>query len=489
MTGLNSITIAFYDRLNQRSIVLLQANSLYIDKLTRCLTPQMDILIYTPNISARIEYTIQFVFERLLGLEVALTSQKDEWKHSTENRLNYSSEAIGTTAFFIPAHPILTSEGIQPQSIEVHHDLLYPYFFTRSNPEADLPFDLFAMTFYLLSRYEEYLPFEADQFGRFTASQSLAFQEQFLRMPLIDLWVKELQKLLTEQFPDLIFSNPAYRFLPTYDIDYAWAFLHKGFLRTLGAYGRDLIQLNFPSIADRLKCQSQLQQDPFYKFDFLDELHEGTGLTPIYFFLLGDFAKYDKNIAHDIPAFQTLINEVATQYTVGIHPSFQSNEAPERIAMEQERLAKITGQSIVNSRQHFLRLQLPDTYLRLINTGIRQDYSMGYAADIGFRAGTAHDFPWFDLKSNAATELQVFPFQVMDVTLKQYLKYEPKQAFEEVLSVIQYCRQVGGRFCTLWHNSSFAEKDGWTAEWIKLYLEIFRTAFPANRIADGTEIE
>jgi hypothetical protein len=45
---------------------------------------------------------------------------------------------------------------------------------------GDLPFDPLAATFYLVSRYEEYLPFIPDEHGRFPAKQSFAFSNGFL---------------------------------------------------------------------------------------------------------------------------------------------------------------------------------------------------------------------------------------------------------------------------------------------------------------------
>lgn len=101
---------------------------------------------------------------------------------------------------------------------------------------------------------------------------------------------------------------------------------------------------------------------------------------------------------------------------------------------------------------------------------------MGYAAEIGFRAGTAHDFLWFDLKANECTDLRVFPFQVMDVTLRNYLGLSPAAALSATQELIDQCRLVGGRFCSLWHNSSFAPLDGWTEEWKEVYQQLYHSA-------------
>ncbi|MEM9821135.1 MAG: polysaccharide deacetylase family protein [Bacteroidota bacterium] len=436
----------------------------------------MKILLFSPALTHRIQYISQFLFERLMGLEVTLTSAKSTFLTFAGPRINYSTAHFEASCFYIEAHSILGESDVKQQHIEVRHDLEYPYFFASSTDESHFPFDLLAFSFYLLSRYEEYLPFQPDQHDRFSAQQSLAYQEGFLRLPIIDLWAKRLRAQLQQKFPYLVFKTPEYTYLPTYDIDHAWAYLNKGIWRTLGAAGADLLHGRLPSFFFRWTTQLGLSPDPYQRFDFLNELHQSREVQPIYFFLLGDYGPYDKNIDPQKPAFQQLIRQLAEQYSVGIHPSYQSNEEVKRVRSEQNRLEAITGQSVRLSRQHFLRLRLPKTYRELIRIGIEVDYSMGYAAEIGFRAGTAMDFLWFDLLANELTPLKLIPFQVMDVSLKNYLGLSPEEAMRKVEPLIEHCRAVGGCFCSLWHNSSFAPMDGWTEEWMAFYQQLFDCA-------------
>ncbi|MEM8910000.1 MAG: polysaccharide deacetylase family protein, partial [Bacteroidota bacterium] len=400
----------------------------------------MELLLYTEIVSPRLQYICTFVFKRVLGWEVTLLTQKEEVEKANQLYINYSNQPLPNALLWIPVCPLLAEQSIAQPTIHVFEDRGLPCFFEVEATAADLPFDFLAMSFYLLSRYEEYLPFSADQFGRFSAYQSIAYQHHFLRRPLIDLWIEQLWKIAHERCPSLRRKPLHYSFLPTYDIDHAWAFLHKGPWRTFGAYGRDLLKGRFNWIKARLHSQWQNEMDPYDCFEFLDTLHREFELRPLYFFLLGDYAAYDKNIDYRVPAFRQLIQKIARQYKVGIHPSFQSNEMPLRVQLEQQRLTDITGQTIGRSRQHFLRLHWPQTYRGLLQIGIQADYSMGYAAELGFRASTSHDFLWFDLMTNETTELRVVPFQVMDVSLKQYLNYSPEVAIEAVAELIGQCR-------------------------------------------------
>ena len=64
---------------------------------------------------------------------------------------------------------------------------------------------------------------------------------------------------------------------------------------------------------------------------------------------------------------------------------------------EKEKLEKVLGEVVDSSRQHFLKLDVPKTYNALINSGFRNDYTMGFAEHSGFRSGTARTHLWFDL--------------------------------------------------------------------------------------------
>ena len=130
----------------------------------------------------------------------------------------FSGTAFGNR--YSPARPEVNRIGDQVY--------LYPA------PEGfALPFDIFSALFYLLSRYEEYLPFTPDEHGRFEASQSLAWRQGFLQQPVVDQWVKRFGELLTEHFPDLPIRKQEFRCLSTIDVDAPWAFRHKGIFRSM----------------------------------------------------------------------------------------------------------------------------------------------------------------------------------------------------------------------------------------------------------------
>ncbi len=434
----------------------------------------MKLLFYASTYPPRLQYACQQVFTNWLGLQINWTNDAIHYKKYNGPKLNYSNKALEINDFLLPKSTLLFENSLNKCPLFPIWYNKIPALFPISHPNAVFPFDFLATIFFHLSRYEEYLPFQADQHGRFPASESWAYQNDCLHLPIVDLLIIELKSQLKKKYPGLIFKSQQFQFLPTYDIDMAWAFRHKGWKRSIGGYANDLLKGQFKSLKNRVKTHLFLQKDPFQTFDWLDGINRKFNLTPIYFFLLGDYAAYDKNNLVTANSFQELIQIIASLYDIGIHPSYQSSGQIAIIHKEKQRLADMTQQTIARSRQHFLKLHLPATYRQLIQAGIQADYSMGYAMTTGFRAGTSLPFYWYDLAAEKRTKLSIQPFQVMEVTLKEYLKLNPEAAKKHIQQLIATTKSVKGVFCSLWHNSSFSELEGWNG-WENVYVDMLES--------------
>jgi len=136
-----------------------------------------------------------------------------------------------------------------------------------------------------------------------------------------------------------------------------------------------------------------------------------------------------------------------------------------------DELEKIIKSPVKYSRQHYLRVSLPQTYRRLIDVGIEKDFSMGYGSANGFRASMASSFYWYDLKAEKKTGLMLFPFCFMDTTSFYELKMSPKEAFTELMNYYRKIKQINGLMATVWHNNFFGT-DPMYAGWKEVY-EVF----------------
>lgn len=400
------------------------------------------VFIYSPRgASARLQYVLDFIFKEHLACNYTVCTNISEWHHAQGIKINYSSEDIPDTLRIVPAS-ILFEEGAQTQSLLHINRWKKTFILFYNQPGARIPFDIFSAIFFMLSRYEEYLPFNPDKHQRFAAHQSLAYQYSFLNQPVVDLWILHLSKLLSIPY------QPQAKLEFTIDIDLIWKYKHKSPLRTLGGFAKDLLRFNITQLKERIAVLYQQQADPMDCFDWIQHLTP----APIrYFVLTGGSTAFDKNTRPDHPAFQTKIKNLAAQHPIHLHPSYSATQT-EVLISEKNTLEQVIGRPIEASRQHFIKLHLPHTYRQLIEAGINSDYTMGYPDAHGFRAGTAHSFYWFDLLKNQPTTLRIYPFVYMDATSVFYLKQTPQEELREIEQLCIIITRTGGTFRGIWHN-------------------------------------
>jgi hypothetical protein len=332
---------------------------------------------------------------------------------------------------------------------------------------------LFSALFYLLSRYEEYLPFKPDAHGRFEADQSLAWKHGFLDKPVVDQWLKGFSDLLKIRYPNLSFSEPQFRKVSTIDIDNPWAFRHKGFVRSAGILFKRFMLLKFGDFFKALRVMSGMERDPYDTYDFIRTINRQHGIGLTWFFLAGRSGGDDSNYALGSMAFRKLVTDIGKDSRVGIHFSCRSNRSEAVRQKEYDRFQAHTGFNPLINRQHFVLLSFPETYRQLNRLGIQEDHTMGYASANGFRAGTSIPFRFYDLLREKETELTVFPFIVMDVTCRKYQGLSPEQAIAEISVLKGRVKEVSGTFTSLWHNESLSEWNGWEG-WRRVYEEVTR---------------
>lgn len=434
------------------------------------------LFIYVIKITPRIRYIFKFFFEHLLHIDYRLIDSEEDFKQYSGPKMVYGDGPEGDYLVF-GANQLLFSKGVEMMELKFV-DLEYTKsLFPVYNKDSALPADIFASAFFMLTRYEEYLPYKKDVHGRFDALESINYKEGLLMKPLVNQYGKILKELLLSHFPEMKFPQQHYKYTPTYDIDSAYAFRQKGFIRSIGGLINSLIKRDPRHFIDRIRVLLRQRKDPFDTFDFQMELQKKYELDPVYFILFAGYGPYDKNLPTGNEAFRVLIKSLADYGQVGIHPSYQSNEDESVLQTEIDNLSSVLHRDITQSRQHFLRLEFPETYRNLINRDIQSDYTMGYAARPGFRAGICTPFLFYDLRVEAESNLMVYPFAVMDGTLKDYMKLTPSEALETISTLIQEVKDVDGHFISLWHNESLCNEYRW-AGWKEVYEQLVRLAIP-----------
>ena len=421
------------------------------------------VKIYSTKNVPRLRYIADIILGDILGLSWEVIADKRKFgKHPV---INYSSENI-TGSFKISPDPLLFETGISAKEITINEWKGLPVFFQTSS-DSDLPFDIFAASFFIVSRYEEYLQFQPDEYGRFKASSSLAFKNGFLGIPIVDLWAKEMAKAFLKKFQTLTFKHNDYKALLTIDTDQPFAYLGKSLLRSIGGFFRD-IKSNTGNAGDRYRIVTGGEKDPFEVFDYIIENIETNNTDVMFFFPVGDHSKYDKNPSWKNDEYRKLILRIAAKYKTGLHPSFNAAGNSSLINTEAVRLKAILQKEIISSRFHYVRLFMPKSYRWIPEAGILEDYSMGYPDEPGFRAGIARPYYFYDVSEDQQTSLKIIPFQIMDGTLYKYKNLDPVASKEVISKLINETRKVGGLFVSIWHNTSLLDNADWQ-DWREVF--------------------
>lgn len=433
------------------------------------------ILVYTHKITSRNRFVFRMFFREHLGLELELTDRPDKLAAWIGPKISYSQHPIGDELHFMSRN-LLFESGIREQNISVFDWEGNKVFFATGKSSA-LPFDPFACTFYMVSRYEEYLPHIRDRLDRFDAHSSLAWEHGFLEVPVVNHWIIMVADLLRKKYPEIAIKERKYTFTPTIDIDNAYAYRLKGVMRSTGGYVRALINLDLNDFRRRTRVLAHLEKDPYDTYEYQLSIQKKYNFKPIYFILLGDYGVNDKNISPQNRKFHELIRSLADYADVGIHPSFGSNTDSHRLPVEISRLKNIVHRDITKSRQHFLMMKFPETYRNLAERDITDDYSMGFANEVGFRAGICTPFNFYDLDNESESTLKIHPFAVMDATLNLYMKLNPDDAIARVKKLTDEVRKVNGDMIFIWHNETLSDDLQWKG-WRKVYEAIIEDAIP-----------
>ncbi len=419
--------------------------------------------IYTTSLTPRLEYVTGVMFNSIISLRYEFITDIND--NDGIIHLAYSDHKIDG-AIWIKPSGLLSEEGIKAQEPAFGLIAEIPALFP-SGVDDTFGFDLFAASFFMLSRYEEYLPFRPDSHGRFEGKSSLAFRSGFLNLPVVDIWTIKLAKTIVSMFKDISFREKEYKTLLTIDIDQAYAYKGRGVMRGLGGLVRDNKR------GTRLRVITGKADDPYDTFGYLEKELSQYKTEALFFFLLAKQGKNDHGTFYKYPLYSSLIQRLDQRYGSGLHSSYASFGKKPVLSAEVMRYRKISGRIPIRCRQHWLLLRMPETYRLFISVGVKEDYTMGFADVPGFRAGIARPFPFYDLESERVTELTLYPFMFMDGTLRQYLNMTPESAINEIQHLADITRSVGGLFVSLWHNTSLTEMNGWQG-WRNVFEQTLR---------------
>lgn len=388
----------------------------------------------------------------MLGLEISFTTKIEEFIAHPGMKFSYGKKRLGNE-LFVQNVDLLLEQGLGDIVIKVQQWEETKCFFGVSE-NSDVPFDIFAASFFLLSRYEEYLPHVKDDFGRFPASESLAVQEGFLHNPVVDIWAYKFKKVIANRFSEVDFKRRNYKAVTIISVSHVFNYKNKGFLRTLLGTFIDLGKFNFSKVSDRIKVLLRIKKDPYNVFDDLIQLIKQYNIKLVFMFQLSNFNLYDRNINHNRLNYKSIIKYVADYAPVGLRLGYFAVKELQALKVEKKRFENIIHgplQNVLNSKYN---LMLPEHYSFLNELEVVDDYSMGYPETIGFRAGTSTPYLFYDINMEITTPLRIHPYifhsQVCHTRTAEEIRHQ-------ISVVLRELKLVQAPFVSIFKNRDFSE--------------------------------
>lgn len=324
--------------------------------------------------------------------------------------------------------------------------------------------DLIASAYFLISRYEEILrPGIRDIHGRFPGKESLPYRAGFIDRPIIDEYGKYLRCALRKTRVMLDEVKPSFGAIYlTHDIDHPWEYFNlKGAIR--GIFGI-LKRERRIDIYPLLNYFGIVEKDPNYTFSEIIKLdlrvrQKYNDKCKVIYFVKsgGNFKLADGNLYVHTNACKKLLEKLkSTGAILGYHSSYEAGIYPDLMINELKKLELVVGEKIRYNRNHYLNSREPRDFRKLIEIGITDDFTMGYADVAGFRLGTSRCVHWIDPKRMELTNLRLHPLIIMDrsLTADTYMGLSEEEALKYAYKLINQIYKHNGDLSLLWHNTS-----------------------------------
>lgn len=460
------------------SFNVLKANLMPMKYVKQQIKSQKRYKMVTINIPESFKpertYMIETIFQQFLRInyEINSTSENDNY----EIILNNGRKLIIKDKFFSSFKEEMSYLDIKniPSKVKfIENQFL---------PERDIPviygtnemevyidkiicgIDIFASSFFMLTRWEEYVNRVRGFRNRFLATESLAFKNNFLDRPVVNEYVEMLWNMLTFLGIECERGKRSYETILTHDIDAIryW----KNWKMAIRSIGADVlkhknIKQAFERTTNFLSTRVGKAKDPYDTFSWLMSQSELANTKSHFYFMSGGNSKLDSDYCLNEPKVLEVVNEIKNRgHIIGFHPSYNSYINLEQWRKEKDILEEVLQIQVKEGRQHCLRFEVPETWQIWEDNNMDFDSTCGYAESEGFRCGVCYEYNVFNILTRKKMKLKELPLIVADGSFVTYQNVSPSDMQSRIDVLIKKVRKYNGKFVLLWHNSSF-EKGTW----------------------------
>ncbi|MBM7662861.1 hypothetical protein JOC85_003672 [Bacillus mesophilus] len=320
--------------------------------------------------------------------------------------------------------------------------------------------DVFASSFFMLTRWEEYVNETRDSLDRFPATESLASKHQFLDRPIVNEYTEMLWNMLQFIGIEQERLERTFTIVPTHDVDHVCLWdTPVDVLRTMigDITLRKDVKLSFKRLKQYWNIKTNQEKDPFDTFDEIMDQSEAQGIQSRFFFMNGGVTKFDRKYKLNDPHVKDVIQRIVKRnHIIGFHPSYNTYNDPVLWKQEKEGLEHMLGFQVKEGRQHYLRFDVPNTWGIWDDNDMTVDMTLGFAEMEGFRAGTCYEYRVFDIIERRPLQLKEQPLIMMESTFAyQEDHLRPEWMLHRISQLKQKVKKYKGSFVILWHNSNF----------------------------------
>ena len=321
--------------------------------------------------------------------------------------------------------------------------------------------DIFATSFFMLTRWEEYVNKTRDIHNRFPASASLAYKFNFLDRPIVNEYIEMLWNMLKFLGCQQNRKERKFELVLTHDVDDI--LLYRTYKDLIRRVGGDIIRRKNPILAlqtifDYCLVKLGKKNDPYDTFDWLMDMSEKAGVKSHFFFMARGQTSYDNRYTLDSQFIQNLVNKIKKRgHYIGIHPSYNAYNDFKQLKNEKIELETTLQTKITFGREHYLRFEVPTTWQLWEDNNMDWDSTMGYADKEGFRCGVCYPFSIFNILSRKKLKLKERPLSVMEDTFFSYYEnLSDDELLKKLVQIKNKIEKYKGEFVFLWHNSNFS---------------------------------
>ena len=313
----------------------------------------------------------------------------------------------------------------------------------------------------LYTRREEYRSPHLDRHGRFPYAAS---RWKEIERPVVSEFLVEHG--YTVEYPD----SRDFALCLTHDVDEVRPPLSQRFQSLLS------LVTHLPSGRWRGRKDSTLPWFPrdYRSFDKIMDLEAEYGGTSSFYFMATD--RDVSRFRYHIEDLEDEVGEIRDRgWEVGIHGGYYSCGDAQAIHDEKTRLEAVLHRDVRGYRNHYLRLQVPETWALLEQAGFFYDTTLGYPDAPGFRNGMCHPFRPFNLRTGKEMGILEIPLTLMDQS--QALSRSP-DVWHQLVTLMDRTAACHGVMTVLFHTPIFMSSAHGTL--LRIYRKLLACARDRN---------